>query len=156
MGEERQNPFRGFLDHISETNRMRERWMKHYDPGQEGWERTHATAWVPTADIYAQDGDVVIRCELAGVHQEDIDITLSGGVLTITGERQDRPEDVHYYVHERHYGHFRRTMTMPEGVNEDHISASFEDGMLEVLVRDASLSEPSRIQIGEKPDSSGD
>lgn len=140
------NPFRGFVDTISEANRMREHWMTSYDLTSE--EHTHANAWVPTTDIYAAGEDLVIRCELAGVTRDDMDITLSNGVLTISGERRDRPENVIYYTHERHYGHFRRTMSLPEGIKEEDLTATFEDGMLELVVKGgAAAKSPSRIEI---------
>lgn len=146
MGRSR-NPFRGFIDTISETNRMREHWMTGYD-ATVSEERTHANAWVPTTDIYAVNDDLVIRCELAGVRRDDLDISLSNGVLTIYGERKDHPEDVTYYTNERHYGHFRRSMTLPEGVREESLDASFKDGMLEVTVKGgAAVQEPSSIDI---------
>lgn len=126
---------------------MREHWMTGYDPSPE--ERTHANAWVPVTDIYAVGEDLIIRCELAGVIREDLEITLSNGVLTISGERRDRPEHVAYYTHERHYGHFRRSMTLPEGVGEDALNATYQNGMLEVVVRGgAAPQKPSQIEIG--------
>lgn len=144
--KEQHNPFRGFIDTISETNRMRERWFTGHDPTPE--ERTHANAWVPTTDIYAEGEDLIIRCELAGVTQETLDVTLSNGVLTISGERRDKPENVSYYTNERHYGHFRRSMTLPEGIGESSVVANFSDGMLEVQIKGgAAPQEPSRIEI---------
>jgi HSP20 family molecular chaperone IbpA len=76
MGRTR-NPFRGLMDHMSEMARMRE---YAEGGGQEDQRRTHATAWVPTADIFAKGDDLVIRCELAGVEQEDVEISLSEGI----------------------------------------------------------------------------
>ena len=147
MARKGNNPFRGFVDSISEANRMREHWMV----GQESAarERTHADAWVPTTDIYATPGgDLVIRCELAGVPRDALDITYSNGILSISGERKDQPDNVTYYAHERHYGNFRRSMTLPEGVDDEDVNANFEDGMLEVLVKGGAAShEPSRIEI---------
>jgi HSP20 family protein len=70
------------MDHMSEMARMRE---YAEGGGQEDQRRTHATAWVPTADIFAKGDDLVIRCELAGVDREDVEVSLSGGVLTIDG-----------------------------------------------------------------------
>ena len=90
MGRTR-NPFRGLMDHMSEMARMRE---YAEGGGQEDQRRTHATAWVPTADIFAKGDDLVIRCELAGVEREDVEVSLSGGVLTIDGQRRGEPEDV--------------------------------------------------------------
>ena len=148
MTEKGRNPFRGFIDSISEANRMREHWMTGYDSSTR--ERSHADAWVPTTDIYATSGgDLVIRCELAGVPRDALDITFSNGVLSISGERKDQPEDVTYYAQERHYGNFRRSMTLPEGVADEDVNAVFEDGMLEVLIKGgARAQDPSRIEIG--------
>ncbi|CAN5868766.1 hypothetical protein BH23ACT11_BH23ACT11_29360 [soil metagenome] len=152
MAKERHNAFRGFVDSISEANRMREHWMTGFDPTPE--KRTHANAWVPTTDIYAtSDGDLVIRCELAGVTRDALDISLSNSVLTISGERKDRPENVTYYAHERQYGHFRRSMTLPEGAKDDDVNASFENGMLEVVIKGgAAPHEPNRIEISTSED----
>lgn len=153
MGKARKNPFRGFVDTISEMNRMKERWMTGYEGGEEGRWRTHATAWVPSTDIFARAGDLIIRTELAGVSREDVDITLSGGVLTISGERKGEPSegDVSYYVHESFYGAFRRSMTLPEGIDGSKVSASFDNGMLEVTVKGgASAAEPEKIQVEER------
>lgn len=127
---------------------MREHWFTNYDTSSE--ERTYANAWVPTTDIYATpEGNLVIRCELAGITPDVLDVTFSGGTLSISGERKERPENVTYYTHERHYGHFRRSMTLPESVKDEDINATFEDGMLEVVVSGgATPHEPSRIEIG--------
>lgn len=143
------NPFRGFIDTISENNRMRERWMTGYNEMPE--ERSHANAWVPTTDIFAKDEDLIIRCELAGVSEDNVDISLSNEVLTVSGERTDRPENVVYYSHERNYGNFRRSMTLPDGVGQSDIKATFDNGMLEIVVAGgAKPKEPARIDIGTK------
>ena len=149
MGKSR-NPFRGIVDTMSEMARMRE--YAEGGGGQGEGRRTHATAWVPTTDIFAEGDDLVIRCELAGVAREDVEISLSGGVLTVDGERRGEPEDVSYYARERHYGRFRRTMNLPEGITSDRISADFENGLLEVTVSGgADHPEPERIQIASRP-----
>ena len=132
---------------MSEMSRMRE-----YAEGgaQEAQRRTHATAWVPTTDIFAEGNDLVIRCELAGVEREDIDIELIGDTLTISGERRSElSKEVHFYTRERSFGHFRRSMNLPEGIDDDDVSASFVDGMLQVTVRGAAAAapEPRRIVI---------
>lgn len=150
MGRARRNPFRGLVDHISEMNRMQERWMGGYDTAHEDQRRTHATAWVPTTDIFAKGADLVIRCELAGVRREDVEISLSGGALIVSGERRSEldEKEVGFYVRERYYGNFRRTMSLPEGVDESKVGADFQDGMLEITIRDAAAAaEPRRIEI---------
>jgi HSP20 family protein len=147
---ERRDPFRGIVDSISEWNRMREYGMYGPEPGQEERRRTHATAWIPTADIFARGDDLVLRYELAGVREEDIEITLTGGVLTVSGERKsDLNEEVHFYARERSYGYFRRSVNLPEGVDGSKINASFDDGMLELIITGGAVyPEPERIRIG--------
>lgn len=145
--DRRRNPFRGFVDTISEMNRMREHWMTGYEPSShEEQPRTHATAWVPTTDIFALGDDLIIRCELSGVNREDLDITLSSGTLTISGERHGGPEseELSYYVRERFYGTFRRTMTLPDGIEDEHLEAKFENGLLQVTVRQGALAPETR------------
>ena len=113
MGRAR-NPFRGLIDHMSEMARMRE-YAEGGRQAQEDQSRTHATAWVPTTDIFARGDDLVIRCELAGMHQDDIDVTLANGVLTVSGERRSEldDEELAFYTRERSFGHFRRPSTCP-------------------------------------------
>ena len=148
MGKTR-NPFRGLMDHMSEMTRMRE-YAEGGGPGAEDQRRTHATAWVPITDIFARGDDLIIRCELAGVHQDDIDISLSNGVLTISGERRSglNEEELTYYTRERYFGHFRRSISLPDGVEGSKVSADFEDGLLEITIEGgANLPEPQRIRI---------
>ena len=148
MGRAR-NPFRGVMDTMSEMARMRE--YAERGGGQEEGRRTHATAWVPTTDIFAVGDDLVVRCELAGVGPDDVEISLSGGALTIDGERTGEPEASEYYARERYYGRFRRRLKLPEGVDGSRISASFENGLLEVTVRGGvDRHEPENIRIEHK------
>jgi HSP20 family protein len=148
---ERRDPFRGIVDSISEWNRMREYGMYGPEPRQEERRRTHATAWIPTADVFARGDDLVLRYELAGVREEDIEITLTGGVLTVSGERKSdlNEEEEHFYTRERSYGYFRRSVNLPEGVDGSKINASFDDGMLELIITGGAVHpEPERIRIG--------
>ena len=150
MGRQRRHPFRGFSDTLSEMNRAREQWMTAYDPGQEDRQRTHMTAWIPTTDIFAKGEDLIIRVEVAGVDQKDVDLTISNGMLTVSGERKSEldEEGVHYYLRERFYGVFRRSMTLPEGIDESKISASFKNGMLQITVQGgAEATQPRHVQI---------
>jgi HSP20 family protein len=151
MGRVR-NPFRGLIDHMSEMNRMRE-YIESGGQGHEDQRRTHATAWIPTTDIFARGDDLVIRCELAGVQRDDVDVTLSNGVLTISGERSSglNEEELTYYTRERSFGHFRRNIGLPEGVDGSRLSASFEDGLLEISIEGrADLPQAQRIQIDDR------
>ena len=152
MGQRRSNPFRGFVDVMSEMNRMREVGRGGYEPGYEDRERTQASAWVPNADVFARGKDLVTKLELAGVEREDIDITLHDNTLTVSGEHEsDLDDDVSFYVHERFYGAFRRSMTLPAGIDESKIDAS-DNGLLEITVKEGAAAKSKRIEIGDKPE----
>lgn len=148
----RKNPFRGLTDLISETNRTSERWMTGMNlPRRQDAQTDYAAAWAPITDVFLRGEDMVIRCDLAGVMREDVDVTVSNGILTIFGERKipEEEEEATFYVSERSYGLFRRTISLPEGVGEKDISADFEEGVLEVIIAGISgLSSPRSIRIG--------
>lgn len=149
MEGKKKNPFRGFVDNISEANRMQQHWMTG-EGTQESERRTHATAWVPNSDIFTRNGDLIIRSELAGIDEKDVDVSVSGGMLIISGERKNDTgnQEVGYYVRERFYGAFRRTMTLPEGIDEERISASYDNGMLEITIKDgANAARPRSIKL---------
>ncbi len=88
----------------------------------------------------------MIRVSLSGVYPEDVEITFSNGVLTVSGERRSELDEgeVTFYVRERYYGALRRSVTLPAGVDEDDISADFENGLMEITVRGAAAPEPPR------------
>ena len=92
--------------------------------------------WAPALDVLQEDRDIVVRVELPGVKPEDVDITFHNGVLTISGEREteEQGESSGYYVRERRYGPFRRSISLPEGVEQESIRARFENGLLEVTI----------------------
>ena len=142
---EKRGAFQGFVDTFAEMGRMRE----HVLHGGEA--RTHATAWVPTTDIFVRDDDLVIRCELAGVDNDDVEVTLSHGTLWIWGERTQPPEEegaVNFYVRERSFGPFRRSINLPEQVDAAGLRASFEGGLLEITIEGAAApADVERIEI---------
>ena len=107
-------------------------------------------SWSPALDVLHEDGDVLVRAELPGVKPDDVDITLSRGVLTISGQRKAEQEErgQGYYVRERRYGTFRRSLMLPEGIDESKIDARYENGVLEVRISGAAaVQEPKKIQI---------
>jgi HSP20 family protein len=149
VDREQHQRFHGLFDTVAELNRMREFWRAGVDQPQEG--RTHSSAWIPKMDIFAQGDDLVMRCELAGVARDEVDISFDRDTLTIFGERTGAPdvEDKSYYVRERQYGSFRRTINLPEGTDRSSVTAVLEDGLLEITVAGgcAARREPKHIDI---------
>ena len=147
------SPFRGhgFYDPLSEVNRVFDDMFGSLmrRPGSQQ-RAQQLTAWAPAIDVVTRDSDLVIRAELPGVKQEDVDITLENNVLTISGERKAEQEEERggYHVRERRYGSFSRSLALPEGLDESKIHARYDNGVLEVTVEGAAaVQEPKRIQI---------
>ena len=144
------SPYRGFFDAQSEADRLFNEMLGGLGRGRGRQGGQQLTQWAPAVDVLTKDGDLLIRAELPGVKQEDVDITLQNGVLTISGEHQIDQEEERggYHVRERRYGSFRRSMTLPEGTDESKVRARFEDGVLEVTVEGAAVERaPKRIEI---------
>jgi len=149
----RPHPFDGVTDYFSELARMRTLGIHGGgEPGVEAAERTRASAWVPATDILAVGDDLLIRLELAGVDPDEVDLRFSQGVLTVSGSRrpdEDGPE-AEFYVRERFHGEFRRVITLPEGTEASQLRARFDDGLVEITVRDCvSRVESTRIAIAD-------
>jgi HSP20 family protein len=87
---------------------------------------------------------------MPGVKPEDVEVAVHNGVLSISGERKvdEEEERAGYYVRELRHGSFRRSMLLPEGVEEEKIHARYQDGILEVTLEGAAAArEPKRVQI---------
>ncbi|WP_017571483.1 Hsp20/alpha crystallin family protein [Nocardiopsis halotolerans] len=142
------NPFHGVVDMITEMNRISDS-MSSMETGNAGErERGHADAWSPPTDILARGDDLVIRCELPGVQEHEVAVSLNNGILTVSGERRRDDDDVIYYSSERFMGTFRREISLPEAVDEDDIEASYGEGLLEVVVHGAAnVRKPRPITI---------
>jgi HSP20 family protein len=116
---------------------------------QQGNERAMTTAWAPALDISERKDAYLVTVELPGLKSEDLDITMEDGLLTIKGERQFTSESSEQQFHrvERRYGAFRRSITLPAQVQADHIEATFDNGVLQIVVPKAEEAKPKRIQV---------
>ncbi|HEY7618697.1 MAG TPA: Hsp20/alpha crystallin family protein [Solirubrobacteraceae bacterium] len=114
-----------------------------------------ARRWVPAMDLVETDEHFVLKADLPGLKEEDVNIELEENVLTLSGERTAEHEDKRegYVRVERAYGSFRRSLTLPDGVNAEGITASFDNGVLEVRIPKPEERKPRRvaIQVGERP-----
>ncbi|MGZ6642970.1 MAG: Hsp20/alpha crystallin family protein, partial [Solirubrobacteraceae bacterium] len=92
--------------------------------------------WIPAMDLVEADDHFVLKADLPGMSQEDVKIEVSDGVLEISGERRiDHETSREGYVRlERGFGAFSRSLTLPEGVDAEAVTASFDKGVLEVRV----------------------
>lgn len=108
-----------------------------------------ARRWVPAMDLVEHDDHLVLRADLPGLSEEDVKLEVDGDVLTLSGERRfehDSRGDGFVRI-ERGAGAFRRSLTLPEGVDADAIAASFDRGVLEVRIPKPVQRTPRRVQI---------
>src|SRR5918992_2292672 len=142
---------RGFYAPLREMNRLFEQMFGGTTRRPENSQQGASVAeWAPAIDVLENDGDLVIRAEIPGAKPNDVDVTVQSGVLTISGRRQEESEEERggYLVRERRYGSFRRSLQLPEDVDESKINARFENGVLEVRIQGAAAArEPKRVQI---------
>jgi HSP20 family protein len=105
--------------------------------------------WTPRADIFEQNGSLVVKAELPGVKKEDIAIAIEEGDLVIRGERkiEEKVEEKDYLHTERFFGSFFRRLPLPEGVMPEKIEAVYKDGVLEVKVPKPVTKEPETRRI---------
>jgi HSP20 family protein len=111
------------------------------------WEAALANPWrpfrayskepvFPVIDVFEKDGELRIQAELAGLAEKDVEITVEGNILTITGEKTSETEvnEKDFHRRERSYGRFSRRIALPDGAQKDQIAAKFKDGVLQVHV----------------------
>ena len=110
-------------------------------------------AYFAPLEVFDRDGQTVVRLEVPGVAMEDIDISMSDGTLTIKGEKKQEKEvkEENYYCCERSYGSFRRTLSVLAGLDTDKISASYDDGVLEVTLPKAEATKVKKVEAKAKP-----
>jgi HSP20 family protein len=114
-------------------------------PSTERW-------WIPDVDIYDKDGMLVIETDLPGIEEKNVDVSISGDILTIKGEKkaENEVEEKGYYQYERTYGSFSRSVTLPTAVDADKIEANFEDGVLEIHLPKLTEAKPKKVKVSAK------
>lgn len=148
------------------VERWRPRWFRRWGPFREmeeemerlfeewpfrPWSRRALAVreWTPQVDMLDRADKVVVKAELPGVKKEDIDISVTGGVLTIKGERkvEEEVKDEDYYCCKRFRGTFYRAIQLPTDVETEKIEANYADGILEITLPKVSEVKPKKIEV---------
>ncbi|HGJ64462.1 TPA: Hsp20/alpha crystallin family protein [bacterium] len=105
--------------------------------------------WLPSIDVAETDDNIVVKAELPGVNQNDVNITIVNDVLTLKGEKKEEKEikKENYHRVERSYGSFQRTISLPTGVKADQAKANYKDGILTVTIPKTEEAKPKSIKI---------
>ena len=111
---------------------------------------TPAQRWVPPMDLVEHDDHFLLRADLPGLTEGDVNIEFHDGSLTVSGERkaEHTQRERGYYRLERQFGQFSRTLTLPEGIEPEAVKASFANGGLEIWIPKPEQRKPRRIPIG--------
>jgi len=106
-------------------------------------------AWAPPVDIFEKQDDLVIRAEIPGVEMEDVNVRIENGVLTLHGQRKQETEvrEENAYRMERVYGTFTRSFSFPTTVDASKVTATYKNGVLEVIVPKVETAKPKQIEI---------
>lgn len=109
--------------------------------------------WVPAFDVKETKESFIFKADVPGIKQEDLELSIAGNRLTISGKREAEQEkkDEKSYAYEREFGSFTRSFTLPQGVDTDHIHAELQDGVLTVTLPKSGESRERKIQIATAP-----
>jgi HSP20 family protein len=105
--------------------------------------------WVPALDVWETGSDVVYAFDLPGIPESDIAIEVKDDTLTVSAQRDrtDESNENGFYRFERRYGTFARAVGLPQGVDQDQISARYENGVLEIRVPKPEQAQPRKIEL---------
>lgn len=108
-----------------------------------------ARNWNPTADVYEEDAQFVIKAELPGVDKKDIHVDVENNVLILKGERTENNEvkEENYYRREMASGTFQRSFALPDGVDADNIKADYKDGIIKITIPKPESRQPKKITV---------
>jgi HSP20 family protein len=132
-----------------ELDKMRGEMDRLWDSFFEGRPQVQFGEWFPTLDVSETKNDLVVKVELPGMDQKDIDVSLSDGHLTIKGEKKQEKEEKeeNYHFIERSYGTFTRSVQLPKEVKRDKISATYKNGILKVVLPKSEEAKKKEVKI---------
>jgi HSP20 family protein len=138
------NPFRDLRNIQEQMNRLLDlTWNR--EPGEE----LREGIWQPPVDIFEDENSVVIKAELPGIDQKDIEVRIEDNTLTIRGERRHDEEirKENYHRVERYYGSFQRSFSLPQVVDQEKVKATSEKGVLTITLPKREETKPKQISV---------
>jgi HSP20 family protein len=148
----RWEPVRELNSLQQEMNRL---FSSFFDAPTAGNGTSSARRWIPAMDLVETNDHYVLTADLPGLSQDDINLEFEGDVLTLSGERKSEHSERQegFYRLERAAGSFSRSLTLPEGVDAEAVTATFDKGVLEVRIPKPEQRKPKKvaIQVGDAP-----
>jgi HSP20 family protein len=151
MGIVRFDPFRE-LDRLqSEMNRLFEGYAGSPERASSnaGALAQGGRLWSPAVDVAENANEIVLRAEIPGMKQDEIDIELTGDTLTLRGERKFENEErkENFVRVERSYGRFQRSFTLGVPIQNDKVTATYRDGILEIHLPKSEETKPRKVTV---------
>ncbi len=140
----------GLWSPLNELDKLRREINRVFE--RRGWFSGSSEAgWMPAVDILQDQETVTVQVEIPGFKKEDIDVSVEGQNLIISGERKQELETPgkNAYQSERYYGRFQRQVTLPEGIDPERAEASYKDGVLCIQFPKTEQSKRKQIQVKE-------
>ncbi|HZS27531.1 MAG TPA: Hsp20/alpha crystallin family protein [Candidatus Angelobacter sp.] len=137
-------PFRDLVNFQNQINRI----FQDYSRGND--ELLTSGTFVPPVDIYENEHNIILKLEVPGIEEKDLDIKLENNTLTVRGERNFEKEEKEENFHriERRYGAFARSFTLPNTVDPENVNASYENGILKLQLAKKAEAKPKQIKVG--------
>jgi HSP20 family protein len=146
MALARWTPMGNLASFQDEMNRMFEQVFRGGTGEEAGW---GVRPWAPPVDIYETDDALVLKAELPGISKDDVSIEIHQNTLILRGQRKHEAEvkEDRYHRVERAYGTFQRSFVLPTLVDQEHVQATYKDGILELRLPKSEAAKPKRIAI---------
>ncbi|HJX01331.1 MAG TPA: Hsp20/alpha crystallin family protein [Terriglobales bacterium] len=140
----RWDPFREFSTLQDRMNRL---FRDSYGDGRE--EALTTSTFAPPVDVYEDEHNVVLKIEVPGIDEKDIDVRIENNTLTVHGERKFEKEEKeeNFRRVERQYGSFTRSFTLPNTVDAEHVQAHYDKGILKVQLAKKAEAKPKQIKV---------
>jgi len=137
---------------FSDVSLLQNQMNRLFDTALQGWSgdsTNGTTAWIPAADVYESENELLVTLDLPGIDPKMVDVRVENNVLTIRGERKldEKQNTENFHRVERSYGPFGRAFTLSTAVDAEKIRATYEAGVLSIALPKAETAKPKRIQI---------
>ena len=109
--------------------------------------------WLPPLDVIDNESEIIVKAEVPGMMAKDVNVSISGNRLTLSGEKEERKEenDDNCYISERSFGSFHRVIDLPEGIDPEKVTADQKDGVLTVKIAKLKTAKPKHIPVKAHP-----
>jgi len=107
------------------------------------------TSFSPAVDVYEDEHNITLKVEVPGIEEKDIDVRIENNTLTVHGERkfEEEEKEENYRRVERQYGSFTRSFTLPQTVDQESVSASYDKGVLNIKLAKKAEAKPKQIKV---------